>query len=114
MLNLARQNPIRYGRLEFSSVSCSERDASREWAYADEYRNPGPIQFQGSTRWSVPYTLQMQQGDYLNDVEQVFENLSEIESLVRPGIASPQQIAVTLAQTRAILETLRSVSFYGS
>ena len=41
-----------------------------KWAYADEYRNPGPIQFQGSTRWSVPYTLQMQHGDYLNDVEQ--------------------------------------------
>ena len=82
-----------------------------KWSYADVYRNPGPIQFQGSTRWSVPHTLQMQQGDYLNDVECVYENLSEIQSLVCPGIASPQQIAVTLAQTRAILETLRSVTF---
>ena len=81
-----------------------------KWAFSDQYRNPGPIQYHGSTRWSVPHTLQMRHGDYLNDVEHVFENLSKIATLVRPGIASPQQVAVALAQTRAVLESLSSIS----
>jgi len=57
------------------------------WKGADDYCNPGPIQFAGRTRLSITQTLATEQHDYMRRIEELKSHLAFVSDTCKPGVS---------------------------
>eukprot|EP00898_Chlorokybus_atmophyticus_P004365 jgi/Chlat1/492/Chrsp103S01092 len=74
------------------------------WMLKDEYRNPGPIQFQGASAEGRLECLKLEDNDYLGDIQRVKSALSEIEEMCKPGCS--QAVLKAASETISSLATV--------
>ncbi|KMZ61109.1 Diphosphate--fructose-6-phosphate 1-phosphotransferase, 6-phosphofructokinase [Zostera marina] len=68
----------------------------------DEYRNPGPIQFEGHGSDEKPMTLCVEDQDYMGRMKELQECINKVKSMVKPGCSQ--------AVLKAALSSMTSVT----
>ena len=85
----------------------------REWATADLYRNPGPIQFSGPCAGATTITLELlaggDGGDYVTRIAAIRKALADVQERCRPG-CSDAVLKAAASSTQTLLDVLRLVS----
>jgi pyrophosphate--fructose-6-phosphate 1-phosphotransferase len=82
---------------------------SAPWRAGEEYANPGPIQFGGSTADSRTATLDAERREYMQRISSVRAALDAIRDICRPGVSDAVLDAAhsSLASLATILATLK-------
>lgn len=58
------------------------------WGIQDQYKNPGPVQYDGPTANSISQSLQLESFDYLTDIQRLYDAINQITECCRPGCSS--------------------------
>jgi pyrophosphate--fructose-6-phosphate 1-phosphotransferase len=92
--------------LKGKSYGLLRQNASR-FLLEDIYRNPGPLQFDGTGADSKTLTLCVEDQDYMGRIKQVQEYLDKIRTIVRPGC--PQEVLKAALSVMASVTDVLSV-----
>ncbi|KAM7253057.1 hypothetical protein ACFE04_025675 [Oxalis oulophora] len=92
--------------LKGKSYDLLRQNASR-FLVEDIYRNPGPLQFDGTGADSKTVTLCVEDQDYMGRIKQVQEYLDKIRTIVKPGC--PQEVLKAALSVMASVTDVLSV-----
>ncbi|KAM7258541.1 hypothetical protein ACFE04_014282 [Oxalis oulophora] len=92
--------------LKGKSYDLLRQNASR-FLLEDIYRNPGPLQFDGTCADSKTVTFCVEDQDYMGHIKQVQEYLDKIRTIVKPGC--PQEVLKAALSVMASVTDVLSV-----
>ncbi|XP_010913868.1 pyrophosphate--fructose 6-phosphate 1-phosphotransferase subunit alpha isoform X2 [Elaeis guineensis] len=80
----------------------------------DLYRNPGPLQFDGSGADAKTYTLSVEDQDYMGRIKKLQEYLDKVRSIVKPGCSQDVLKAAlsSMASVTDVLSVMTTPSFH--
>jgi len=85
------------------------RQNSSSFLMEDIYRNPGPLQFEGSGAETKPISLCVEDQDYMGRIKQLQEYLEKVKSIVKPGY-SQDVLKAALSAMASVTEMLTIMS----
>ncbi|AQL03428.1 Pyrophosphate--fructose 6-phosphate 1-phosphotransferase subunit alpha [Zea mays] len=91
------------------------RQNSSSFMMEDIYRNPGPLQFEGSGADTKPISLCVEDQDYMGRIKKLQEYLEKVKSIVKPGCSQDVLKAAVsaMASVTEMLTIMSSLSFSG-
>ncbi|XP_073003347.1 pyrophosphate--fructose 6-phosphate 1-phosphotransferase subunit alpha-like [Typha latifolia] len=91
------------------------REKAPSFLMDDLYRNPGPLQFDGSGADDKTFTLSVEDQDYMGRIQKLQEYLDKVRSIVKPGCSQDVLKAAlsTMASVTDVLTVMSAPSFHG-
>ncbi|XP_020271016.1 pyrophosphate--fructose 6-phosphate 1-phosphotransferase subunit alpha-like isoform X1 [Asparagus officinalis] len=85
------------------------REKASSFLLDDIYRNPGPMQFEGPGADVKPFTLCVEDQDYMGRIKKLQEYLEKVKSIVKPG-CSQEVLKAALSSMASVTEVLSVMS----
>ncbi|XP_058069812.1 pyrophosphate--fructose 6-phosphate 1-phosphotransferase subunit alpha-like [Magnolia sinica] len=85
------------------------RENAMKFLMDDMYRNPGPLQFDGSGSDAKSVTLCVEDQDYIGRIKKLQEYLEEVRSIVKPG-CSQDVLKVALSAMASVTDVLSVIT----
>jgi len=91
------------------------RQKASSFIMDDMYRNPGPMQFEGPGADVKPFTLCVEDQDYMGRIKKLQEYLEKVKSIVKPGCSQDVLKAAlsSMASVTEVLSVMSAPSFNG-
>jgi pyrophosphate--fructose-6-phosphate 1-phosphotransferase len=91
------------------------RQSSAEFLMDDNYRNPGPLQFEGPGSDAKTFTLSVEDQDYMGRIKKLQEYLDKVKSIAKPGCSQDVLKAAlsSMASVTDVLSVMTAPSYTG-